>query len=119
MKTLIEKKSQASADLTCWRCQADPCTSELTKSTRYTRAKLEKHLQGSAHSRRQQLSTAFSKLLKALKGGSAKCPLCESTYKATGAWLKHVDKKHVGLLWEDAADPAPADDETEGRDTAE
>jgi hypothetical protein len=64
-------------------------------------AKLNAHLKGSKHSRKEQLTRGFNMDKKA-NGGKAGCPLCPPALKSfTNAkrFLEHINNMHHEELW--------------------
>jgi len=112
LEAFVARKSRPNSGLTCWRCNLDPSASKAAKEKKFTRAQLHKHLKGKAHTRREQLISAFNTLKSALGGSKVACPFCpERTYQTAAKWLQHVEGHHHEELWLDHEDGSGDDDE--------
>jgi hypothetical protein len=82
----------------------DPTISNDARNKKYTRDTFDVHLRSSVHTRRSQLNRAFNKA-KAEFQGTASCPLCPSySFSDTAKFMKHLEKHHSELLWQDEVD---------------
>jgi hypothetical protein len=88
---------------------------EATKATKFTLSKLDAHLKGKVHSRREQLRRAF-KLERGTKySGKVACPVCPGmTFEKDGKFLNHVLEHHPLEMWE-----VEDEDEDEDKDEDE
>jgi len=98
--------------LDCMQCQADPTMSNIDKARLYTLSKLNAHLKGNLHTRKEMARRAFKIDLASRTTVDPKakvpCPLCKAPYNNHSKFLAHMKTEHPVQMWvqedEDAED---------------
>lgn len=91
MKAFAMLMSVPNSNMRCKLCFLDPTTTESQKSMLYTKWKLDRHLKGTFHSRKSQLSRAGCNAEQ--EDGTVQCPSCDKQVDRT-VFLKHITKAH-------------------------
>ncbi|KAE8842371.1 hypothetical protein PTNB73_00426 [Pyrenophora teres f. teres] len=93
----------ATSGLYCMQCQTDPTMAQVDKSRLYTLWKLNAHLKGSIHTRKEMARRAFKIDLASRTQLDPKakvpCPLCKAPYSNHTKFLRHMKNTHAGAMW--------------------